>query len=112
MSATLLANPGLLAGLKIEWQAARLEPTQRGKVKAVISGIPGAWFWRQRKNQVARAEMNRLGLTLKRNGQSGFEVLLWLNRHNVAVVDAELREKWQLADLMAKANELTEAQPF
>jgi len=101
-----------LSELNIDWQAARLAETKRGKIKAVLVGIPGPLFWHRFRNSAARLDISRLGLTVKRVGPKQWEAWLWLNRHNLGDVGSELCEKFDLGTLFATANERTEAQVF
>ncbi len=77
--------------LAVNWLAAGIVKTNRGKRKAVLTGEPTRSFWRQWQRH--GAELRRLNLTLKNYGKGKWEVVLWLNKHNLedAALEVERR---------------------
>jgi len=66
----------------IQWQAMQPRETNRGKVKQVITGIPGPMFWKRYKGNNGRAILRELNATIGNLGKGSWEVVVWLNRHN------------------------------
>lgn len=77
--------------LAVNWLAAGIVKTNRGKPKAVLTGEPRPSFWRQWARN--GAELRRCNITLKNHGKGQWEVVLWLNKHNVedAALEVERR---------------------
>lgn len=66
----------------VQWQALQPRETNRGKVKQVITGIPGPMFWKRYKANGGRAMLRELNATIGNLGKGSWEVVVWLNRHN------------------------------
>lgn len=75
-----------LIGVPIQWQTAALHVTTRGRVKQIVTGIPGDALWHHwKKNGVElRATMQGHGITLARIAKGQWEVRLWVNARNLA----------------------------
>ena len=75
-----------LIGVPIQWQAASLHKTQRGRFKRIICGIPGPLFWLEWKKRGAalRANMQAKGITLQKLAKGQWEVRLWISQRNLA----------------------------
>lgn len=76
-------NASTLTDLNITWQAGQLRETKRGKVKSVVTGIPGQAFWHRYKHRAEfRAGVHSLGITVSRIAKGQWEAICWVNRHN------------------------------
>lgn len=73
-----------LSELRIEWTSASLRETRRGKVKAVVTGIPGPAFFHAYKHRPQfKAQVRTLGITLHRIAKNQWEAIAWVNRHTL-----------------------------
>jgi hypothetical protein len=77
-----------LLDVGINWLHAGTVTTNRGKLKAVVTGEPSKAFWRHW--QAMRKPLGELGITVKRLDKGQFEAVLWLNRHNVGLAEDTL----------------------
>ncbi len=75
-----------LIGVPVQWQTATLHTTTRGRVKQIVTGIPGDAFWHHwKKNGVElRATMQRHTITVSRVAKGQWELRLWVNAKNLA----------------------------
>lgn len=70
----------------INWQSGAIRETNRGKLKAVVYGIPNAAFFHAYRNRTAfRKEAQGLGITVKRLKKGQWEAICWINRHNACL---------------------------
>lgn len=71
----------------IKWEALSSRETKRGKVKHVVTGIPGPMFWKryQAATGEGKAAFKALNATLSKVAKGQWEVVLWLNRHNAEI---------------------------
>lgn len=80
-----------LSDLAVNWLASGIVKTNRGKPKAVLTGEPTRSFWRAWER--SGVELRRLGLTLKKHGKGKWEVVLWLNKHNLEEASLEVERR-------------------
>ena len=72
----------------INWQSGAIRETMRGKLKAVVYGIPGNAFFHAYRNRTAfRKEAQGLGITVKRLAKGQWEAICWINRHNACLFE-------------------------
>jgi|ERR1043165_6988116 hypothetical protein len=77
-------TPDALAELRIEWTSATLRETRRGKVKAVVTGIPSPAFFQAYKHRPQfKAAVRTFGITLSRLAKNQWEAIAWVNRHTL-----------------------------
>lgn len=77
------------ADLPIAWQCISEHTTQRGRVKPVLTGIPGPLFWHHWKHQVEfRAQLKEAMITLQKLEKNNWQCVLWINRHNSTLVES------------------------
>lgn len=76
-----------LQNIPCAWQTVAERETKRGRVKAVLIGIPGPLFWhRWRKTPGFKAEFKAANATLAKEGEA-WAVVVWVNRHNRPAVE-------------------------
>lgn len=86
--------------LPVTWQGISEVTTQRGRVKPVLTGIPGPLFWHHWKHrQEFRAQLRAAMVTLRKLESAQWEVVLWINRHNQTAVE---NLGFRVPDLAAK----------
>lgn len=75
-----------LIGVPVQWQTAALHVTTRGRVKQIVTGIPGDAFWHhwKKNGNELRATMQRHTITVCRVAKGQWELRLWVNAHNLA----------------------------
>lgn len=79
-------SPAALTDLRITWQAGTLRETRRGKIKAVITGIPGpAFFHAYTHRPQFKATVRAFGITLHRIAKNQWEAIAWINRHTLPI---------------------------
>lgn len=71
----------------VKWQSLNTRETKRGKVKRVVTGIPGPMFWKryQAATGEGKAAFKALNATLSKVAKGQWEVVMWLNRHNTEI---------------------------
>ena len=71
----------------VQWQSLNTRETKRGKVKHVVTGIPGPMFWKRYKAATGegKAAFKALNATLAKLDRGQWEVVMWLNRHNAEI---------------------------
>lgn len=71
----------------VKWEALSSRETKRGKVKHVVTGIPGPMFWKRYKAATGegKAAFKALNATLAKVEKGQWEVVMWLNRHNAEI---------------------------
>lgn len=71
----------------VKWEALSSRETKRGKVKHVVTGIPGPMFWKRYKAATGegKAAFKALNATLAKLDKGQWEVVMWLNRHNAEI---------------------------
>jgi hypothetical protein len=71
-----------ISDLKIQWEAADIKETSKGKPKAVVMGVPGVAFWNSYKRHArTRAVCKALGITTRRISKGQWEAVAWINKH-------------------------------
>jgi len=74
--------------LPVQWQGIAEHTTQRGRVKPVLTGIPGPLFWHHWKHHTElREKMRTAGIGLQKLAKSQWQVVIWINRHNRNLVE-------------------------
>lgn len=77
------------ADLPIEWQGVSEHTTQRGRVKPVLTGIPGPLFWHHWKHRPEyRPLLKSATITLQRLERNNWQIVLWINRTNAHLVES------------------------
>lgn len=71
----------------VKWEALSSRETKRGKVKHVVTGIPGPMFWKRYKAATGegKAAFKALNATLAKVDKRQWEVVMWINRHNAEI---------------------------
>lgn len=71
----------------VKWEALSSRETKRGKVKHVVTGIPGPMFWKRYKAATGegKAAFKALNATLAKVAKGQWEVVMWINRHNAEI---------------------------
>lgn len=81
-------NATILSEISVTWQGIAAHTTQRGRVKPVLTGIPGPLFWHHWKHRAQfRAQLREAMITLKKLERNQWEVVCWINRHNTAAIE-------------------------
>ncbi len=84
MNATHAITP---PDLPITWQGISEHTTQRGRTKAVLTGIPGPLFWHHWKHRAEfRAQLKACMITLQKLERNNWQAVLWINRQNADLV--------------------------
>lgn len=72
---------------EITWQGVSEYTTQRGRVKAILTGIPGSRFWYSWKHHAEfREQLSKAQITIHRLERGKWEVCLWINHRNAHLV--------------------------
>lgn len=75
--------------LPVTWQGISEHTTQRGRVKPVLTGIPGPLFWHHWKHRAEfRAQLKAATITVARLERNSWQVVLWINRTNENLVES------------------------
>lgn len=73
----------------MQWQAIVEHTTQRGRVKPVLTGIPGPLFWHHWKHRAAfREQLRQAFIGVQRLAKGQWQVVIWINRHNQTLVES------------------------
>lgn len=76
------------ADLPIEWQGISEYTTQRGRVKAILTGIPGALFWHHWKHEPGfKQQLKDAQITVMRIDKGKWQAVLWINHRNAPLVE-------------------------
>ena len=78
-----------LNDIGVNWTTTCTTVTNRGKVKAVMTGEPSSRFWKCYPS--ISKELNNIGITLKKYSKGQFEVILWLNKHNALLAEKTIQ---------------------
>jgi hypothetical protein len=94
------------ADLPIEWQGIHEHTTQRGRVKAILTGIPGTLFWHHWKHQPGfKDQLRDAQITVMRIEKGKWQVVLWINHRNAPLVQ-------DLGYQVPEVSDETATQPF
>ena len=95
-----------LADVPVEWTGLSEHTTQRGRVKPVLTGIPGSRFWYSYKHHAEfRLQLRAAQIAPHRITKGQWSVVCWINRHNAHLVEA-------LGFQVPVTTKQTEPQPF
>lgn len=73
---------------EINWQGISEYTTQRGRVKAILTGIPGPRFWYSYKHHAEfKAQLRDAQVTVMRIGKGNWQVCLWINHRNQHIAE-------------------------
>lgn len=76
------------ADLPIEWQGISEYTTQRGRIKAILTGIPGALFWHHwRHDANFKQQLRDVQITVMRIDKGKWQAVLWINHRNAPLVE-------------------------
>lgn len=74
--------------LPVNWQGIGEHTTQRGRTKAILTGIPGPLFWHHWNHRTEfRAQLKAAAITVQRIERNSWQVVLWINRVNHNLVE-------------------------
>ena len=74
---------------EIKWVGISEHTTTRGRVKAILTGIPGPRFWYSYKHHAEfKAQLRDAQIAVHRIDKGNWEVILWVNHRNAHLVES------------------------
>lgn len=83
-----MSTPIKPADLPVQWQGISEHTTQRGRVKPVLTGIPGERFWYSYKHHADfREQLKAATITVQKIARANWQVVVWINARNSVLVE-------------------------